>query len=178
MQNVDIPVRKALDFKSNSSGTKLLNLINECSLLTLNGRKLGDTAGFITCHTYNGSSRVDLGITLWEMYDRIQYFKVLHPVWFSDHCPVIFSMKTEQFMYEEKIDETEFIPLEEDFLWTPDGAQTFLDQLESVRVQNLFEKEVLSKFGSENCDPSVVTEKVEEHCKRMSYPEKSYYTEK
>ena len=70
-------------------------------------------------------------------------------------------METEQFMYEEKIDETEFIPLEEDFLWTPDGAQKFSDQLESVRVQNLFEKEVLSKLVSENCDPSVVTGKVE-----------------
>ena len=46
-------------------------------------------------------------------------------------------------------------------MWTPDGAQKFSDQLESVRVQNLFEKEVLSKIGSENCDPSIMTEKVE-----------------
>ena len=161
LQTVDIRIRKALDVNSNLSGRKLLILMNECSLLTLNGRKLGDTAGFLTCHTDNGSSTVDLGITSWELYDRIQYFTVLHPVWFSAHCPVIFSMKTEQFMYEEKIDETEFIHLEEDFLWTPVGAQNFSEQLESVRVQNLFEKDVLSKFGSENCDPSVVTEKVE-----------------
>ena len=62
-------------------------------------------------------------------------------------------------MYEEKIDETEFIPLEEDFLWTLDEAQKFSDQLESV--QNLFERKALSKLGSEKCDPSVVTEKVE-----------------
>ena len=64
-------------------------------------------------------------------------------------------------MYEEKIDATEFILSEEDLLWTPDGAQKLSDQLESVRVQNLFEKNVLSKLGFENCDPSVVTEKVE-----------------
>ena len=69
--------------------------MNECSLLALNGRKLSETVGFFTCHTYDGSSTVDLRITSWELY--VQY--VLHPVWFSDHCTITFSVKTEQFMH-------------------------------------------------------------------------------
>ena len=37
---------------SNQSGKRLLGLLNESSLISLNGRKLGDTSGKLTCHQY------------------------------------------------------------------------------------------------------------------------------
>ena len=45
---VDIPPRKYSDTKSNSSGTSLSNMLNDNTLLTLNGRKVGDTMGKLT----------------------------------------------------------------------------------------------------------------------------------
>ena len=71
----------------------LLEIMNENTLLILNGRKTGDTLGKFTCHEHNGSSTVDTAITSWEIYDKVQYFKVLDLVWFSDHCPVQFLLK-------------------------------------------------------------------------------------
>ena len=51
--------------------------MNENTLLTPNGRKTGDTLGTFTCHEHNGSSTVHTAITSWEIYDKVQYFKVL-----------------------------------------------------------------------------------------------------
>ena len=59
LQDIDVPIRKTLDVKSNSSGRKLLNMMNECSLLTLNGRKLGDTAGaLLVTHTMEAAQLI------------------------------------------------------------------------------------------------------------------------
>ena len=89
---------------------KLLDILNDNTLLTLNGRKVGDSTGRLTYHAYNGSSTVDICITSWDLYDKIHYFKVKDPVWFSGHCP------TEQFVFEEKIDKANFIELELNFV--------------------------------------------------------------
>ena len=67
------------------SGKKLMNLLNEGSLISLNGRKLENTSGNLTCHQYNRSSTVDLNIASWDLYDKVQYFRVLDTVWYSDH---------------------------------------------------------------------------------------------
>ena len=53
---------------------KLIKLLNECSLISLNGRKVGDTYGKLTCHQYNGSSTVDLHIVSWDLYEKVQFF--------------------------------------------------------------------------------------------------------
>ena len=45
-----LPVRCFIDTKSNQSGRKLIKLPNECSLISLNGTKIGDTSGKLTCH--------------------------------------------------------------------------------------------------------------------------------
>ena len=69
-------------------------MFNDNTLLTLNSRKVGDTMGKLTCHKDNGSSTVDLSIV---SLHKINYFYVLDPVWFSDHCPITFSIKSDQF---------------------------------------------------------------------------------
>ena len=98
---IEIPNRISQDKKSNTSGNMLLEMVNENTLLTFNGRKTGDTQGNFTCHKHNCSSTVDTAITSWEIYDKVQYFKVLDPVLFSAHCPIQFYVETDQF--EEEI---------------------------------------------------------------------------
>ena len=83
--------------------------------MSLSGRKLGDTSGKLTCHEFNGSSTVDLSIFSWDFYDKIQYFRVLDPVWFSDHCPIEMSLRIGHNMDQIPIDRNAFIELEQDF---------------------------------------------------------------
>ena len=96
----------------------LLEIMNENTLLIFNSRKTGDT---LRAFTYHGSSTVDTAITSWEIYDKVQHFKVLDPVWFSDHCPIQFSVETDQYIFEEEIDMSKFQELEQCFHWTPEG---------------------------------------------------------
>ena len=88
-----------------------MELLNKSSLLSLNGRKLGDTSGKLTCHEFNGSSTVDLSIVSRDLCDKIQYFRVLDPVWFSDHCPIEMSLRIGHNMSQMPIDRNEFIEL-------------------------------------------------------------------
>ena len=92
-----------------------MELLNESSLLSLNGRKFGDTSGKLTFHEFNGCSTVDLSIVSWDIYDKIQYFRALDPVWFSDHCPIEMSLRIGDNMDQMPIDRNEFIELEQDF---------------------------------------------------------------
>ena len=103
-ESVDIPTRNSSDQGKNSSGKRLIEIMSDANLLCLNGRKLGDTIGRLTCHEYNGSSTVDLALCSWDIYNQIQYFKVLDPVWYSDHCPIQLTIQTENFFEDQPID--------------------------------------------------------------------------
>ena len=107
-----LPVRCLIDTRSNQSGRKLIKLLNECPLISLNGRKIGDTSGKLTCHQYNGSSTIDLSIVSWDLYEKVQFFKVLEPVWFSDHCPVKMSLTIGHSVDEIPINRSEFVELD------------------------------------------------------------------
>ena len=102
-ESIDIPTRNSLDQGKNSSGKRLIEIMSDANLLCLNGRKLGDTIGRLTCHEYNGSSTVDLALCSWDIYNKIQYFKVPDPVWYSDHCPIQLTIQTENFFEEQPI---------------------------------------------------------------------------
>ena len=92
--------------------------MNDTNLICLNGRKIGDTMGKLTCHEYNGSSTVDLALCSWGLYDQIQYFQVLDPVWYSDHCRIKLTLQTENFSNEEPVDMEQFEGLFEHYIWT------------------------------------------------------------
>ena len=70
-----------------------------------------------------GISTVDLSIVSWDRYHTINYFNVLDPAWFSDHCPVTFSIKSDQFLFEEKIDRSEFKELGTDHYFSRGGGE-------------------------------------------------------
>ena len=70
-------------------GKRLLDLSQRSKLSIVNGRKIGDTTGNLTCHKYNGSSLVNYFI-----YDTI-LFRVIQNMcvhdWLphlSDHCSI------------------------------------------------------------------------------------------
>ena len=89
-----LPERNSQDIKTNTYGTKLLSLCSTSNLVVLNGRKLGDLNGKFTSHQHNGSSTIDLSLCSRDTYSKITHFRVLDPVWLSDHCPTLTYLNT------------------------------------------------------------------------------------
>ena len=46
---VDIPCRRFVNLKSNKSSMKLIEFLNQISLVLLNGGEIGDTSSKLTC---------------------------------------------------------------------------------------------------------------------------------
>ena len=68
-------------------GKQLLDFCKAQRLRILNGRMLGDSGGWFTCHEYQGSSVVDYMITNEENLCSIPYFEVGdYHGFISDHC--------------------------------------------------------------------------------------------
>ena len=136
IENIEsLLVREFMDPSTNQSGKQLMDLLNESSLISLNGRKLGDTSGKLTCHQYSGSSTVDLNIVSWDLYDKVQYFRVLDPVWYSDHCPVEMSLSIGHILNKIPINKDDFIPLDQDFQLSEEAAYQFSEMLQSQPIQ-------------------------------------------
>ena len=96
--------RTSQDTTTNRKGKDFIELCNKSQMVILNGRKLGDIIGKYTCHEYNGSSVVDFIAASYKLYPKIKYFRVLDPVWFSDHCPLICSIEVRVLRNEAEID--------------------------------------------------------------------------
>ena len=55
----------------------------------MNGRKVGDSIGNLTCHKPNGSSTVDYFIADVNLFHDVRYVQVQDWLpYLSDHCPV------------------------------------------------------------------------------------------
>ena len=81
--------RQSQDTSTNDRGKQLLQLCIAAKLRIMNGRKIGDTLGYFTCHKYNGSSCVDYGIVSEDAYSFIDYFHVHRNISdLSDHCQI------------------------------------------------------------------------------------------
>ena len=140
---LDQDKRTSQDRTANKKGKELIELCDKSQLVILNGRKLGDIKGKFTCHKYNGSSVVDFIATSYNLYPKINYFRVLDPVWFSDHCPIICSMEVRIYRNDAEID-SEYRSLQElptKYKWDEEGANPFEEEV----AKNLI-KEV-SKIG-------------------------------
>jgi hypothetical protein len=64
-------------------------------MIILNGRTPGDLYGNFTYHEAGMSSALDLSIVSLNLLKDVVYFKVLDPVWFSDHCPISTEIKVQ-----------------------------------------------------------------------------------
>ena len=122
--------RNSEDLKKNSYGKLLLKLCNENKLLTLNGRKIGDTTGCFTCHRYNGSSVVDLCICDPHFYNSISSFKVLPHPWYSDHCPIVTTISTNKLNNLTNVwDTSKLTNAPDKYHWDEEGLKKYQNEL-------------------------------------------------
>jgi hypothetical protein len=65
----------------------------------INGRTPGDMLRSLTFHGYRGSSAIDLCISNRNVYNLIQYFKVLENPWYTD--PIVLSLKVGNIIFHK-----------------------------------------------------------------------------
>ena len=132
-----------------------MNLCNKSQLVILNGRKLGDLEGKFTCHKYNGSSVDDLMISSAELYHKVKYFKVLDPVWYSDHCPILCSMKVNMCESIDPEENTHVKPPPVRFKWNDEGAVQFTNRVNETLLTEA------RKIQTLNTDINVIAQEYE-----------------
>jgi len=95
--------RRSQDSTISSRGKELIDLCIGNHLRILNGRKIGDSEGYFTCHKKKGSSTVDYMIVSEELFSRIHYFHV-HPLigTLSDHCKLSCFLRVQLHMHNVK----------------------------------------------------------------------------
>ena len=129
----DIIERKSQDAKKNSFGTKFLEMLEASHLTILNGRTTGDMDGKLTCHKYNGSSVVDYCVTSSEISKNTVQFRVLPPVWFSDHCPLQLILSINNQTSEQRNDGIIAETISK-YIWDENGRSNFVKEMQSDEV--------------------------------------------
>ena len=89
-----LPSRANQDKNVNKNGKRLINILGTNHLMIANGRTPGDLDGKLTFCNVHGTSSIDLCIVSHTLYSSIMYFKVLPFVFYSDHAPIVVSLKT------------------------------------------------------------------------------------
>ena len=121
-------------------GKRLLEVCQKARLRIINGRKIGDSTGNLTCHKYNGSSTVDYFIADVNLFSHVRYMRV-HD-WtpcLSDHCPVSICLDT--FMiYQTPTENVSHKPkAPSKAKWDPIKEHIFQTQLQSSEVKSKIE---------------------------------------
>ena len=130
---IEVAQRHNMDKSPNQNGNDLMHIINDSHMFILNGRCPGDLSGKFTYHGPNGSSSIDLCIVSDTMYNRILYFQVLEPQWFTDHCPISVALKTNRCIEQQKND-THINPCNK-LKWSPEHEQVFMSNMSSVETR-------------------------------------------
>eukprot|EP00116_Pleurobrachia_bachei_P001352 sb/3461614/ len=85
------------DKKVNSHGKSFKNLVMNNQLNILNGRTLGDFTGRFTSVQYNGCAVVDYIATTSDIFQQVDYMKVLPLLPTSDHRPLVVQIQCQPF---------------------------------------------------------------------------------
>ena len=132
-----ISKRKNSDSITNTRGKELIELCIASRIRILNGRTVGDTLGYHTCHKWNGSSVVDYAAVSENLIscNRIAYFKVHQTLCdLSDHCCISFKIKTPARSYLEQ-PEININPFPTKYKWHKDAICKFQTALTSNEIQ-------------------------------------------
>lgn len=131
--------RNSQDTTLDSRGKHLLEICIGAQTRILNGRKLGDSAGYFTSHQYNGSSVVDYAICSEDLLDDIPYFKVHNFIGtISDHCMISFSLKQKARRTTSKHSTLHDLPL--NFKWHEDSEAAFKAALSLPKIQTIIKE--------------------------------------
>ena len=102
--DVSFPECVSRDMTINTYGRVLSNMCTANKLCFSNGRTRGDRLGNFTCFTYDGASVVDYAVVGHDVFENIIYFTV-HPLTLlSNHCYILFALKTTTFTTDSSRD--------------------------------------------------------------------------
>lgn len=128
--------RTSCDKTLDNRGKHLLEICIGAQLRMLNGRKLGDTVGYHTCHQYNGSSVVDYALCSESLLMKIPYFKVHNFIGtLSDHCMISFTVRTTKTTNSEQQIALFKMPCQ--FKWSEHSQETYAAALDLPPIQKL-----------------------------------------
>ena len=137
----DSPISKRTnqDQTINDRGLALIDLCISAQLRILNGRKLGDLNGDLTCYKHNGSSLVDYCIVSELLYDKINYFEVSnHLSDLSDHCMISCQIKRIKYgVTHDKNNQLKLTSIPIGYRW---NSERFSDALNSDLTKDLISK--------------------------------------
>jgi hypothetical protein len=154
-----IPPRNSLDQTINSRGREILDLCISSRLRILNGRKIGDTLGYYTCHKWNGSSVVDYALVSEALLDKILYFQVSEYIGtISDHCCIKFKIKTPKFQMSKT--EELVLPLPTSYKWDNDALTSYSEALVLPETQADIEQFMKAPYKLREEDVNLATEKL------------------
>ena len=146
--------RQNRDTAINAQGNTLLEMCKESKLRILNGRKVGDSFGNFTFYNSNGQSTVDYFIASECLYDQVDFFNVLPPNEFSDHCILWCSLN---IRYNEPVIKQEIKgkPLPGKFLCNTYYETQYQDALlhpeSQLLIQDFYKTLNSSKSNDTNC---------------------------
>ena len=154
---IDQPLsrRNSQDKTADPRGRQLIDVCIQSRLRILNGRCLGDTCGYFTCHKSNGSSVVDYFIVNEELLSRVLCFKV-HMLLenMSDHCQISVLVKTNFTPLKNSCDLTDTVP--GDYYWKEGDIQKFQNALAEPDTQEKILKLMSSNYNTQNGPNSAV----------------------
>lgn len=106
-----VPDRNNCDQVVNSYGKRLIELCQSTQHYILNGRFLGDSLGYFTYMSKNGSSVVDYSIVNATLFKTVKYMRVTPFSHLSDHCLLDVCLSFNGTPVSEPTDDDELIPL-------------------------------------------------------------------
>ena len=161
ISDIQIPLRRSLDCTLNARGKELIELCVSSKLRIVNGRQIGDTLGYHTCHKWNGSSVVDYVIVSEELLGQVSNFKINdHLSDISDHCCISFCVKAQYGVCNDKT-KGNLLPLPNTFKWHNDSAYLYQQALASPIIMKEVESFMTSEFVSESNG-------IEKACEKLS----------
>ena len=104
--SVNTTTRVNRDHVLDSNGARLLHLCQTTGLVIANGRLLSDSqlGEFTFCSHAGRTSVVDYLLLNYSDFDSISEFKILNFNEFSDHAPILFSIKTKTCAFQNSND--------------------------------------------------------------------------
>ena len=149
--------RTSKDTTVNTQGRYLLDLCISSRIRIVNGRLDGDSHGGYTCYTPRGCSVVDYALVSADMLQEVLYFKVEDLPIYSDHFPIVLSVKHGHSDGREEEDQqysaAKYNSLVESVRWNEEIQANFREPIEeSATIQMIVE--IQSEVDQDNVNAS------------------------